>query len=520
VLLSEIIERNARRHAHREALVGSGLRITHAELAARVEKTARCLAGLGIGKGDRVLVQMNNNVRYVELYFAVPKLRAILVPLNVRLTTAELPYFVSNSGAVCLVADFERATSMEKDLSDWGEIRERIVVGRHLKGWRSFKALIPEKKTAFSPYDPSVENEVAYIYYTSGTTGQPKGAMWTNRQVIESLVNLQLGLPFTPEDTSLAAVNLSHGPSVLPVLHQTLYMGGRVVLYPGPQFRAEEFVGLAKSEGVNTTLLVPTMLSRLLHFEDKDWFKGFKYIKYAAAKMDLSGLLLAVERIQTRLTQGYGSTETVGGVTFLSPSEHNPRLPELKKRLTSAGKEYHNVRVAVISKEGRLLPSGEVGQIVVRSDKNFAGYWRDPQSTAKAFREGWLLTGDLGRLDHEGYLYVVDRLVDMIISGGENVYPREVEDALFDLPSVVECAVVGIPDTEWGEAVCAFVKTVPNCSMTSETVTEFCKARLAPYKRPRHVVVCQELPKNAMGKVRKNILRQEAQRLIESEMNP
>lgn len=519
MLLTEIIERNARRRPHKEAAVSGNIRITHAELSKRVERTASCLSGLGICKGDRVLVQMSNIVPYVELYFAVPKLGAILVPLNVRLTPTELPYYISHTGSICMIADFERAEDMEKGLADWGKIRERIVVGASIPGWRSFENMPPNEKAEWPSYNPSAENEVAYIYYTSGTTGRPKGAMWTNRQIIENLVNLQLDLPLTPEDTSLVAVNLAHGPSVLPVLHQTLYMGGKVVLYPGPQFKAEEFSGLAKKESANTTLLVPTMLSRLLHQEGAghDWFKDFKYIKYAAAKMDYNELRLAVERIKTRLTQGYGSTETVGGVTFLPPSEHDPRSPNLEVRLASAGREYQNVRVAVTNEQGRLLPPGEIGQIVVRSDKNFAGYWRDPQSTAKTYREGWLLTGDLGRLDHEGYLYVMDRVADMIISGGENIYAREVEDVLLSLSSVSECAVVGVPDPEWGESVWAFVKPGPGCGLRPETVIEFCKGRLSSYKKPRHAVVCEELPKNAMGKVRKNILREEAQRLIEAD---
>jgi acyl-CoA synthetase (AMP-forming)/AMP-acid ligase II len=514
LLVTELIERNARRRPHREALVGDGVRLNHLELAQRIDWVARCLARLGIVRGDRILVQMSNKIPYVELYFAVPKIGAILVPLNVRLTPVEFPYFISHSGAVCLVADLDRATDIERGLTYWGGIRERIVVGGHLKGWSSYEDLTPSDEVELPRYEPSAENDVIYIYYTSGTTGRPKGAMWTHRQVIEQLVNLQFDLPINPVDTSLVAVNLSHGPSVLPVLHQVLYVGGRVILYSGLRFQAEEFVDLAIKERVNTTLLVPTMLHRLLQIEGqgRDWFEGFKYIKYAAAKMDPDELEMAVSRIHTRLTQGYGSTETVGGVTFLAPSEHNPELPGLEKRLASAGREYTNVQVAIMDNHGRLLPPGEVGQIVVRSDKNFAGYWRDPEVSEKAFRDGWLLTGDIGHLDDEGYLYVVDRLSDMIISGGENVYPREVEEVLSGLSTIAECAVVGVPDLEWGETVWAFVVPAPGQTINPEEVIEFCRGRLAGYKRPRRVIVCKDLPKNSLGKIQKFLLREKTHR--------
>jgi acyl-CoA synthetase (AMP-forming)/AMP-acid ligase II len=509
LLVTELIERNARRRPHREALVGDGVRLNHLELAQRIEWVARCLARLGIVRGDRVLVQMSNKIPYVELYFAVPKIGAILAPLNVRLTPVELPYFISHSGAVCLVADLDRATEIERGLTDWGEIRERIVVGGHLGGWRAYEDLAPSHEVELPRYEPSAENDVIYIYYTSGTTGRPKGAMWTHRQVIEQLVNLQFDLPINPVDTSLVAVNLSHGPSVLPVLHQVLYVGGRVILYSGLRFQAEEFADLAVKEGVSTTLLVPTMLHRLLQIEDQgqDWFEGFKYIKYAAAKMDPDELEMAVSRMQRRLTQGYGSTETVGGVTFLSPSEHNPELPGLEKRLASAGREYINVRVAIMDDQGRLLPPGEVGQIVVRSDKNFAGYWQDPGATEKAFKDGWLLTGDLGRLDDEGYLYVVDRLSDMIISGGENIYPVEIEEVINRHVKVKESAVVGIPDAMWGESVKAFVILKDGERTSADEIVDFCRQNLASYKKPKFVEFVDELPKNSMGKVLKYLLR-------------
>lgn len=515
MLLTEIIERNAQRRPRDEALVGSGVRLTHAELAQHIQRAARCLARLGIKEGDRVLVQMSNLVPYVELYFAVPMLRAILVPLNVRLTPSELRYFIFHSGAVCLVADAERATAIEKGLTDWGEIRERVVVGDALEEWHSYEGLETTDEVKWRLYDPSVENEVAYIYYTSGTTGPPKGAMWTHRQVIEALVNLQLDLPLSSEDTSLVAVNLSHGATLLPVLHQVFYMGGRVVLYPGPGFRPKEFAELAVKEGARVTILVPTMLHRLLHLEGRyrNWFDGFKYIKYAAATMDQHELRLAVERMKTRLTQGYGSTETLGSATFLSPSEHDPTLQGLDKRLASVGKEYTNVRVAIMNDEGLLLPPGEVGQIVVRSDKIFAGYWRDPEATKRAFKNGWLLSGDVGYLDEDGYLYVVGRLSDMIISGGENVYPREVEDILSDFPKIAECAVVGVPDLEWGEEVWAFVVPAKGKKIESEEVIEFCKGKLAGYKRPRQVVVCRELPQNLLGKTQKFVLQEKALRI-------
>lgn len=517
--LPEIIERNARRYPRREALVQDETRLTHAELAARVEHTARCLAGLGLNKGDRILVQMNNQIPYVELYFAAPLLGIILVPLNVRLTPAELPYFIAHSQARCLIADLTTAQVLNEHLSNLDNVEKRIVVGGVLQGWRPYHFLEPVPSWQPPPYNPGAENDVAYLFYTSGTTGRPKGAMWTNRQVFEHLVTLQIDLPLSPEDSSLVAVNLSHGPSTLPTLHQVLFAGGRVVLYPGPKFLAEKFAEMATQENATTTLLVPTMLTRMLRLTEprSQWFHGFKYIKYAAAKMPAQDLQRAVELMGTRLTQGYGSTETVGGVTFLSPKEHDRRRPGLESRLASAGREYCNVRVAIMDEDGCILPPGEVGQIVVRSDKNFAGYWNDREATVRTFWHGWLLTGDLGRLDDEGYLYVVDRISDMIISGGENVYPMEVENIITGMAGVADCAVVGVVDPEWGEAVWAFIVPEKGQELDLTDCAALCRRHLAGYKRPKHWKILPELPRNLTGKIQKNLLKEQALKILEKE---
>ncbi len=514
--VAEIIARNARRRPHGEALVGEGRRLTHARLAARVAHVAGALTSMGLGRGDRVLVQMANLTAYVELYFAVPLIGAVLVPLNVRFTPAELPYYIDHSRASALVADLSRARALQEGLAEWGSVRWRLVTGGDLDGWQSYDRLQPAPTGDRQDFSSATENDVAYIYYTSGTTGRPKGAMWSHRQVIDHLVNLQLDLPLKPEDVSLVAVNLAHGPSTLPTLHQVLFTGGRVALYPGPRFEAQEFARIALAEGATTTLLVPTMLARMLDLEGEPgrWFTGFKYIKYAAAKMPPDQLRRAVELMGTRLTQGYGSTETVGGVTFLAPAEHDPASPRLAERLASAGREYFNVQVAIMGPDGGLLPPGRVGQIVVKSDKNFAGYWRDEAATALTFQDDWLLTGDLGRLDDEGYLYVVDRASDMIITGGENVYPREVEDVLDGCPGVAESAVVGVPDPEWGEAVWAFVVPGPGAEVSPEDCLRHCAGRLAAYKKPKHIEVCRSLPKNHLDKVQKHRLRERAERIM------
>ena len=513
MLLSEIIRRNARRRPHQEAILGENERVTHAQLADRIDHTARCMAELGIVKKDRVLVQMANEIPYVELYFALCNLGAIMVPVNVRLIPAELDYIISHSEAKCFVADQERAAIAEKGVTDWGRIQARVVVGGSLAGWRSYENMIPANKIALPEYDSSDENSVAYIYYTSGTTGKPKGAMWTHRQVIEYIVNLQIDLPLCSDDSSLMAINLSHGPSIIPGLHHPLYVGGRVILYKGPQFRADEFAALAINENARFTVLVPTMFIRLLHMEGpfSRWYETFKYIKYVGARMNPAELRRAAELMHTRLVQGYGSTETVGGVTFLPPAGHDPCLPKLEERLSSAGKEYTNVRVEVVNEEGNPLSPGEIGQIAVQSDKVFHGYWQDPKASKEVLKDGWLMTGDLGRFDQDGNLYVVGRKSDMIISGGENVYPLEIEKVLSRFPGISECAVIGVPDREWGEIIFAYVVPLNGIALKIEEIIEFCKSQLASFKVPRRVVVCQDLPKNPLGKTQKFLLREKAQ---------
>jgi acyl-CoA synthetase (AMP-forming)/AMP-acid ligase II len=232
--------------------------------------------------------------------------------------------------------------------------------------------------------------------------------------------------------------------------------------------------------------------------------------------MDTEDLLLAVRTMGTRLTQGYGSTETLGGVTYLAPSEHNPDSKDIERRITSAGKEYTNVWVACMDEHGNFVRCREVGQIVVKGDKLFGGYWRDPEGTQKVMKDGWFMTGDLGYFDEDDYLYIVDRLSDLIITGGENVYPQEIEDLLNGFSKVADCAVIGLPDREWGEEVWAFVIPTPGMAFDAEEAVTFCKARMAGYKVPRRFVTCSDLPRNYLGKTQKFILRERAKGLKEA----
>lgn len=507
--LGGLPRRNARRNPEKLCLVEGNKRFTFQSFNHRVNRLANGLSKLGIGRQDRVAVLLPNCSEYVEIYFGLAKIGAIVVPLNTRLNSREyIRYFRITSPAVWIIGEQFKQTAAEIR-PGLDMVQNVVYVGeRPSEGHIPYEALLSDSPSS----EPSVEvneNDVAAIFFTSGTTGFPKGAMWTHRNILEQMVNLQIDLPFSSDDKGLIVLPMFHGPVTNPILHQLLYVGGCLVISPHAHFDAGQFLETVEQEKITCTFIVPTMLVQIVNYPEIDRYgetiKQLRQIKYAASSASVTVLKRAIELFGPILTQGYGMTETLGGVSFLSKEDH-VKSEGRDKRLTSCGKEYINVHIKIADENGREVPPGKVGEILVKSDKNFVGYWKMPEETEQVLKGGWLHTSDLGMFDDERYLYLVGRIKDMIISGGENIYPAEIEEVINRHVKVKESAVVGVPDPTWGESVKAFVVLKDGESSTEDEIIDICLENLASYKKPKSVEFVDELPKNSLGKILKHLL--------------
>jgi acyl-CoA synthetase (AMP-forming)/AMP-acid ligase II len=347
------------------------------------------------------------------------------------------------------------------------------------------------------------------LIYTSGTTGSPKGAMLTHENFGAAIAASQYGRPVAADDVFLYPFPLCHvaGYNVL-----RLHAAGRPVVVMD-RFEAAAFVDDVERHVVTSVTVTATMMSSLLdhldgHPQERTRLRSLRQVAYGAAPMPPSLLRRAIDALAVDFTQGYGMTELSGNATFLGPDAHRQALAGAEHLLAAAGRPAPNVEVRVADDTGRDVAPGATGEIVVRGDQVMAGYWRDEEATQRAFTEGWFRTGDIGRFDAEGWLYVVDRKKDIIVTGAENVSSREVEDAILAVcPEIRETAVIGVPDPHWGENVCAVVVLHPHSTIEPGELADRVRQRLAGFKVPRHVVTVDELPRNATGKVLKEQLR-------------
>lgn len=479
----------------REAIVDGTTRLTYAQLWSRVTRAAGLLRELGVARGDRVAVLALNCVEGVELLYATAEVGAMLVPLNWRLAVPELEYQLEDAGAVALFVGPEHAglaAGLRADLP----LRARLDLGDEYAAARDRAAPheSADGRAAFG--DPHL------ILYTSGTTGHPKGAVLTHANVFWNAVNVTIGFGLTERDTTVTVLPMFHSGGVGLFTIPTLTVGGRVVLLP--KFDTAALLEAVERERAQLVFGVPAIwleLARDLAFTPE---------RYPTLRcLSSGGAPLPVPLIETlaargfTVLQGYGLTETAPGGTLISPEDW-------RRKAGTVGKPFPLVELRVAGEDERPLPSGQIGEVHFRGPNVFAGYWRRPDATAEAFSaDGWFKSGDLGSLDDEGFLTLVDRKKDMVISGGENVYSAEVENALFAHPAVAEAAIIGVPDPRWGEAVCAVVALRPGQHASSDELIAHCRERLARYKSPKYVVFVDSLPRNAAGKVLKTRLREE-----------
>jgi acyl-CoA synthetase (AMP-forming)/AMP-acid ligase II len=502
VLLADVLTAAAGDVGGRPAVVTDGRRMSFAQVAADVDALARAVSAR-TDPGDPVAILAPNCYAYLLAYYGVPHAGRVLLPLNQRLHPREWASQLARSGATMLIG----APDLVARLRAEAELPPAVRLLVTLDGLDELLASGAGEAPLSArprPGDP------AWLMYTSGTTGVPKGVLLTHRSLLAGARHSGVLRPLDAGDVFLTAFPMCHVAGYQ-IISAHLQRRPAVIL---ARFDAAEFVTAVRNDGVTTCSLAPTMMDLLVdHLAgDPDAHalvrERLRAIGYGSAPMPPALIRKVLDALDCELNQGYGMTELSGNVTALGAAEHRAAIGGRPELLTSAGLPGPLARLAIMDEMGTLLPAGSAGEIVVRGEQVCAGYHNDPAATAAAFAHGWFHTGDLGTLDAEGRLTVVDRIKDIIVTGGENVASREVEDVLREQPGVREAAVVGLPDARWGERVCAvIVPTDVDAPPDPDALVATCRSRLAGFKTPRAITFVEALPRTASGKVRKDELR-------------
>jgi len=506
MLVGELLSRAAKWYGDKTATVYEGTRLTYTELNNRANAVANAMLKFGVKPQDRVAIICQNSHYYLEFVFAAAKIGAVATNLNWRFSGKELGFLLNHSDAKVLFISkkYENLLdSLKKELSF--DIRS-IAIGGEIEGTIDYEKLIKEHSTE----EPNIKidnDSVVLQMYTSGTTGTPKGAMLTHKNVITHAMNTIIELQLSRDLIYLNILPLFHVAIYLPI--DCIFVGGTNVLLS--DFEPETVLSCIEKEKVTSIGCVPSIIKFLIEHPKFAQFdlKSLRQVVYAAAPMPVPLLKQAINKLHCDFVQVFGMTETSPVTHILIPEEHVAEGPEYKvRRLGSVGRPIINVRSKVVDDQGNECPVGVVGEIIDAGDTIMKGYYKMPEATAETIKNGWMYTGDMGYLDEYGYLYLADRKKDMIISGGENIYPTEVEMCILQLNGVADVAVIGVPDKNWGESVKAIVVRKPDAKISAEDVIEHCKANIAGYKKPKSVDFVDMLPRNAMGKIQKNILKE------------
>jgi acyl-CoA synthetase (AMP-forming)/AMP-acid ligase II len=499
--LSRILRSVALAYPTRPAITAPGVTISYAGLEAQVAAIAGALRTRhGLRPGDRVGIWMENCAELFPILLGIWRAGLAAVPINNKLHPKELQWILDNSSAkLCLVTP---------DLADkLGELPPGSPLPPIIStGTADHARLLQGEAIDVAPTDPTAE---AWLFYTSGTTGRPKGAVLTHRNLLFMVHAYYADIDHLgPEDTMLHAAPMTHGSGLYGLA--CLLKGGNNVVVPGSFDPEQIFAALTRHTNVSF-FAAPTMVSRLINhpLAGSADTRNLKTITYGGAPMYFSDLKRALQVFGPRLMHLYGQGESPMTITGLPKSMHiDDGRPGFEARLASTGIARTGCAVRVVGEDGRDLPVGEIGEVITRSDCVMVGYLNNPEANAKSLRDGWLWTGDMGSLDADGFLTLKDRSKDMIISGGSNIYPREIEEVLLTDPAVLECAVVSRPHADWGEEVIAFVVPHAGSAVTAPDLDRLCLDNIARYKRPKGYRIVEALPKNNYGKILKTELRE------------
>ena len=501
--LKELLNKNAQTYSDKTAFIFENKRYTFKQFNQRVNSLINALTSMGVRKGDRVAILAYNCPQYFEV-FNIGKAGMICVTLNYRSVGRELVYLINNSEANTLILEKEFVNTILSIRHELGGVKNFICLDAAVEHMASYEQLI----SSFPPDEPVEEvgeDDPVCIIYTSGTAGRPKGAIHTNKSMLAEIMVPHRDL--SSNDVALCVMPFFHVGGSAAYLFPAFAFGATIVIHK--KFDEIPTLETIEREKVTYTCLVPAMIIRLLEHPDLDKYdlSSLRTIAYTGAPIPFEALRRGVERFGKIFFQLLGQTETLN-LTVLKKEDHNIEGTAKEiKRLESVGKPPGEGELRIVDEQGHDVPVGEVGEIVAHSDRIMKGYWKLPEETAETIKDGWLHTGDMGRMDEDGYIYIVDRKKDMIISGGENIYSREVEEVLYTHPAVQEATVVGAPDEKWGESVKAVIVLREGMTATEDEIINFCKEHLASYKKPKSVEFWDSLPMTGSGKIKKNEIR-------------
>ena len=508
--LAQLLTQTARLHPQRPGLIQGDRQWSWAEIDRRVDAMAHALHRLGLRKGDAILVHSRNNRQLFESGWAAFRLGCVWVPTNFRLTPGEVAYLGASSGAVAMIVESDFAAHADAVRAASPALREVIAIGAPRAGEHDYESLVAQGLGQRVPEAVVHADDPLWFFYTSGTTGKPKAGILTHGQmgfvVTNHLADLIPGT--TERDCSIAVAPLSHGAGIHALLN--VARGAATVLLPSDRLDPAVFWELVARHRVTNLFTVPTIVKILVehpavHAHDHG---SLRYVIYAGAPMYRADQKRALQTLGPVLVQYFGLGEVTGCITVLPREMHDADDASPEANIGACGRPRVGMEVAILDPQLRPLPAGEVGEICCRGPAVFGGYHGDPQATAKALRGGWFHTGDLGRQDARGLLYITGRESDMYISGGSNVYPREVEEVLLAHPGIAEVAVLGLPDPKWGEVGAAVVVRAPGAPvLDAGALLAFLDGRLARYRWPHHVFFWDALPKSGYGKIVKKDVR-------------
>jgi acyl-CoA synthetase (AMP-forming)/AMP-acid ligase II len=499
------LEQNARFYANAPAYLQDQRRITHGELLASARRIASAIHKAGVKHQDRVGILSMNSIEFGEVIAATQWAGFILSPVNFRLAAAEIAAVVNDAKPRLFFFEAQYLALIEQIRAQLPSVETWVCIDGEAE-WATSLARFRETGDLQGPPLRASEEDVCCLIYTSGTTGKPKGVIWGQREY-RQLAQIDAWLSdMQPTDSFLVVMPMFHIGGMLMSLSQHA-RGGTVFLQR--QFDPGDVLRAVESQRLTILLLAPTMVQMVLAHPDvaRTDLSSVRTIIYSAAPMPMPVLKHALEVFGgCNFINLFGQSEIC--CFCLAPGDHRPDGDERERRwLGSVGKPYPNLQAKVVDEDGRECAVGEAGEIVARSVFMFRGYWNNHALTLETVRDGWCHTGDMGRFDEDGFLYLVDRKKDMIITGGENVYSREVEEALLAHPAVSECAVIGVPDPKWGENVCAVVVLKPGQTVTTEELIDHSRPLIASYKKPKQVIVVDALPKLVTAKINKAELR-------------
>ena len=500
--LGAILSRLSRRYPEKTAIIFKEKRLTYRDLNIRSNKLSHALIELGVKSGEKVGLIFNNCNEFVESIFAILKAGAIAVPINVRLNPQEISFLLDHSDVSLLIF---QGSFMEKIAPFWGKnrkIRHYIICDEeYYPGFLHYETLL--QKGALS--DPEIrcakEDDDAFILYTAGTTGRPKGVILTHRNFLWLAFNYCLWGMTEHEDISLYVFPLYHVGGLGTFLSH-IFIGATAVLKD--RYDLSDCLKTIQREGINRWSAIPTIYSEVVNFPELDRYNLSSLSKISSGGAPMSSDLK--HRIMdlfpyANIMEGYGQTESSGAITMLLPED-------TIRKSASVGIPFPTNVIKIVDEDDNELPIGYTGELLYQGYTVMKGYYKNREATEYALKGGWMHSGDLATIDEDGFVYIVDRKDDVIITGGENVYSKEVEDTIKHLDGVKEVAVIGLPDPKWGKAVTAIVVPESEVYLTEEQIINFCKGKIAGYKAPKRVIFTKELPKNSVGKVIKSELRE------------